>query len=271
MLQGDIGTGCDGATDQKKRRRRDIRRYIDIAGRQTSPTLQTAFRAIPVERIAESLQHPFGMVPGGSGLGDTGLSLGIEPRQQYTGFDLGTGHRQTIVDSLESIPGTDHQRCRTTLPGIDPGTHFGQRIGDPFHGATGKGTVTGQGHLETLSRQQTGEQTHGGAGIAQVEGRIGGLETMHADAVDHHLARIRARYLNSHLTKRLKCRQTVFPLEKTLDPGDTFCQRAQHDRTVGDGFITGHPQRTRELTPRLYMKFEIRIAQRCSPSMADFR
>src|SRR5690606_40747403 len=57
-----------------------------------------------------------------------------------------------------------------------------------------------------------------------------------------HATLIRAFDYHAHITERLDGGQRVFALEKAFDLCGSLGQRAEHDRTVGNGFVAWHTQ-----------------------------
>ena len=190
--------------------------------------------------IAEAGQHALGVVAGGRRLAHAGLAFGIEPGEQQARLHLGAGHGHVVGDALELLAAVDLQRRAAALGGVDPGAHQPQRVGHATHGALGQRGVADQFGIEGLARQQAGEQTHGGTGIAHVERPGRRLEPVHADAVHGNAPLVRPFDGHAHLAKRLQGGEAVLPFQKALHFGHAFGQGAQHDRAMGDRLVARH-------------------------------
>ena len=68
---------------------------------------------------------------------------------------------------------------------VDGGVAFGERelrahgfkgLANALHGTAGKGCVANQREAALLRREQAGDHAHGGAGVAAVEGVVGGRD-----------------------------------------------------------------------------------------------
>ncbi|MNQ90537.1 hypothetical protein D3C85_1058810 [compost metagenome] len=78
------------------------------------------------------------MITGRRRLSDSGLALGVQTCQQQAGLDLGTGHRQGIIDTLECLTAANFQWWTPLLGGFDDCAHFPQRVGNPVHRPLGQ-------------------------------------------------------------------------------------------------------------------------------------
>ncbi len=118
-----------------------------------------------------------------------GFALRVQAGQQYRRLDLGTGHRQFVIDAVQGLAAMDVQRRRAIVLGVDARPHLRQRAGNPAHRALGQRFIANQGGIKGLRRQQTGEQAHAGAGVAAVQYRLRCLQAIHAHAMDDALRR----------------------------------------------------------------------------------
>jgi hypothetical protein len=65
---------------------------------------------------------------------------------------------------------------------------------------------------------------------------------MQSDAMNRDLTLFWTVNTDPHGAKGVKSRQAVLALQKTGDRGDAFGQGAEHDRTVGNGFVARDAQ-----------------------------
>ena len=239
VLQHQLGAFSDAGSDQEERRRGNICRHFDARGGQLVPGLDTDGTAFDAHRVAEAAQHALGVVTGRRRLGHRGAASGVQASQQQAGFNLGTGHRHVVGHAGQALTTFDGQRRTTFRTGLDDRTHFTQRLGHAIHRAFGQRSITGQRGVERLRSQQAGEQAHGGAGVTHVQRAGRRFQAMQADAMDGHAAVVRAFDDHAHVAECLQRGQGIFAFEEAFDLGSAFSQRAQHDRTVRNGFVTG--------------------------------
>ena len=80
---------------------------IAQARSRTAPLEQADHAVVIAHRVAKSTQHPLGVIPGRRRLGHRGAPLGCTGRPAgQTGFDLGTGHGQVVVDTPKRLTAT---------------------------------------------------------------------------------------------------------------------------------------------------------------------
>ena len=65
---------------------------------------------------------------------------------------------------------------------------------------------------------------------------------MQPHSVNRHLAVMGAFNHHPHVAECLQGRQGILPFQEAFYLGHPFCQRTEHDGTVGHGFIAGHAQ-----------------------------
>ena len=142
------------------------------------------------------------------------------------------------------------QRRCARLAGIDARAHCCQWFGHPFHRPLAERGITGQGAVESLGRQQSGQQPHGGARIAQVQGFCRRLEAMQADTVNHDLALRGSIDIHPHGPERIQGGQVIGAFQKAGDVGGTFGQRPEHDTAMGNRLVAGYTYRTIQTAAR---------------------
>ena len=126
----------------------------------------------------------------------------------------------------------DGERRRTSRCHDDVRPHTGQRLDHPFHRPSRQRGITGQQAVECLSSQQAGHQTHGCAGVPQVERLCRSCETPQTDTLDANPSLVGTFDLDPHRLESRERRQAVLTLQETGDIGDIAGQRTQHDRAV---------------------------------------
>ena len=157
MLQHQIGIRRDRGANQEKRRRGDIGRYIDRACLEATTALDTAREPRAGHGPAEASEHAFRVVAALCGLLHAGSAIGVQPGEQDRGFHLRAGHRRHVFNAVQGLPAVDHERRRAALRGLDQRTHTAERLGHTAHRPPGERCVAGQGGVEGLCGQQTGQ------------------------------------------------------------------------------------------------------------------
>jgi hypothetical protein len=113
---------------------------------------------------------------------DKCLPVGVQPGQQDRRLHLRAGDGEVMVGAAQllSAHGDWWQPGRR---GADVGSHAPQGLGDPGHGAAAQRRVADKGGLDTRdARQQPGQESHRGAGVAAVELRLRRSEATKSDA-----------------------------------------------------------------------------------------
>ena len=117
-----LGTRNDQARDQGKGGRRRVARHDDRRGRHFGKTFDgdpdpAALFGLCRDRRPEVAQHPLGVIAGRLALDHGGGPRRVEPGEQYRGFDLGRGYRQTIDDRDRIDGAADCERQADRLRG----------------------------------------------------------------------------------------------------------------------------------------------------------
>ena len=86
MLEHDLRARRNAGRDHEEGRRGDIRRHLDMGATQLVPRLDDRGASFDRYRVAETAQHPLGVITSRCRLGDGGLVGGIQPGQQQTGI-----------------------------------------------------------------------------------------------------------------------------------------------------------------------------------------
>ena len=127
-----------------------------------------------LDRHAEGAEHPLRMIPRNARFPHTGAAAA--PR------DPPAGARTSPVRSdFETVVAAAASGRPVTVIGGRPdrspdvGAHASQGLGDPLHGPLHQRSVADQRGLERLTRQESGEQSHRRARIAEVERAGGGV------------------------------------------------------------------------------------------------
>ena len=159
-----IRTRRDARAHQEESRRGNVTGDFHRSGTQTTGAFDTDGIALSLHGVAEGRQHALGMVPTWRRLVDAGDAIGIQAGQQQAGFHLGAGHRHFIVDGAQApVPTVNGERRGSTLAGFDASAHGGERRDDARHGPACQRRIAAQGHVEILTRENSRQQSHGGA------------------------------------------------------------------------------------------------------------
>ena len=135
------------------------------------------------------------------------------------------------------MPTPDFQRRPPALRSVNHRPHCSQRICHTPHGTLGQAFVAGEFGIKRLRRQQAREQAHGSTGIAQIQGAARRLEAVNTDAVNADKPRVRPFNGHAHVAERLQGRQAILAFKEAFHFCDTVGERAQHDGSVGNGFV----------------------------------
>ena len=142
----------------------------------------------------------------------------------------------------------------STLAGFDVGAHGGERRDDARHGPACQGCIAAQGHVEVLTRENSRQQTHGGARIAQIQALRGRAQTAQAHPRDHEPAVAGPVDGYAHGAKSRRRRQRVLALEKSAYLGVTLGDGGEYDRSMGHGLIPGHGDGAAQAPTRINRK-----------------
>ena len=120
------------------------------------------------------------------------------------------------------------------------GAHHGKGVHNTLHGPLTDGFVTCESYVKFLGAEDSGYETCGSAAVSAVQDFPGCFQPVQSVAVDQHLSAL-IFYINAHLLKTCNGRQAVRSLEEIVYLRKPFCNGAEHDGPVGDGFISGDP------------------------------
>ena len=207
---------------------------------QPPATLQLRERSLAAQRIPEAREHALGVIAGRRGFDHPRGALRVESSQQQRRFHLRAGHGHAVFDALQRGSAMDLEWGLTTGGGIDLRAHQPQRLRHARHRAARERGVSHQSRGKRLAGQQTCEQPHRRARIAQIEITRRRLQSVQAHAVHRHAPGRWTVDAHAHRTERSQSGEAVLTLEKTLDLGHTLGDRAQHDRAMRDGFVACH-------------------------------
>ena len=161
-----------GSSSNEEYRGGQIAGHVKGPGLQLGGATPAALNANGVadflDGCAKFFQRQFGMVARESTLGDRGHAFGEESRQQHGGFYLGAGHRHFVVDLVQARA-ANLERGEIVFARANVRAHLSQRRHHAPHRALLERRVAGQLRGECLTRQDSGEQAHRGAGIPRIQ------------------------------------------------------------------------------------------------------
>ncbi|MGY4366943.1 hypothetical protein ACVW1A_003008 [Bradyrhizobium sp. LB1.3] len=191
---------------------------------------------------AKVLQHQLGMVAAGLGLDDRGGARRGQAREQHGGFDLGRGDRGLVGDRQRIARALDGQRQTAALAtGGDLRAHLFQWVQDPAHGPAAQRGIAVEHRRDRAAGDGAHDQPAAGAGVAEIQRRLGLGEARNTHAV-HRPGEI--TYALDPSAERFHgfCGvEDVLALEEARDPGLSNRERAQDEGTVGDRLVPRHP------------------------------
>ena len=144
---------------------------------------------------------------------------------------------------------TDLHR-RASLVRVDARAHHLQRHRDALHRPAHQRLIADQRGIEALRREQPHHQAHRRAGIAHVERRRRGCETVHARAVQQHLGGCRALDAHAERPQRARRGEAVLAVEEAADVRVARGERAEHQRAVRDRLVARHGERAGDAAAR---------------------
>src|SRR5690606_31236572 len=100
-----------------------------------------------------------------------------------------------------------------------------------------------EGRLHVVSADQPHGEARAGAGIAEVEGRLGLEQATIADAVYNPLAALLLD-TRAHRLHRLAGAHDILALEQAGDAGFAGSQAAEHEGAVRNRLVAGHARDT---------------------------
>ena len=157
-------------------------------------------------------------------------------RADFT-WALATGDTYSMPERVRA----DYGQRSTVASGTaeDRRPHPAQRLEHPLHRAVAQVTVAGENGKEPLPGQKAGHQSHRGAGVAAIQD-VGGLrQTVQAFSFDGERFSVVLNG-NPHGTERVQGGEVVLSPQETPHRGDAAGDGAEHDGTVGDGFVSRH-------------------------------
>src|SRR5258708_8261423 len=90
---------------------------------------------------AKGLQREFTVITSLNWLLDSGCSIGIKAREKQRRLHLSAGHRQSVVNRLQT-PSGHAQRRTSAIGSFDFRAHHFERLNDPCHRTAGERLVS---------------------------------------------------------------------------------------------------------------------------------
>src|SRR5256885_1879339 len=112
-----------------------------------------------------------------------------------------------------------------------------------FHRPAHERLVADERRVESLRRQQAHHQAHGGAGIAQVEGRARRCEAACSDSAHQHLRLPRPLDVHPEFLQRPRRGEAILAGEEATDVRVALGERTEHERAVRDRLVARHRER----------------------------
>ena len=187
-------------------------------------------------------QHLLGMGPRGDGLAHRGRSGGREPGQEDGRLDLGARHLGGPVDPVQGATVDAQRRQAARARSLDERSHEAERLGHPVHGTERERCVAHQLGLPCQPGHQPGQQPHGGARVAAVDGP-GRRPQPAAPTVQDHGAVGAALDPDAHRLHRRHGGGDIGPVGEPVDHRGPFGQCGQEHRAVRDRLLAGRAHR----------------------------
>jgi hypothetical protein len=179
------------------------------------------------------------MVARGAGFLHTRAALGEEAGQQQSGLDLRARHVEHVLAAGQPASTVNgDRRAPVTRPDIR--AHAPQRLSHPLHGSPHEGRIADEHGVERLAGEDAGQQSHRGAGIAEVERPGRRAQSAHADATHQEMPGTGALAAHAHCRQCCKRRDAIAAFEKAVNLGRPLRNRPEHCGTMRDRLVAGH-------------------------------
>ena len=116
-------------------------------------------------------------------------------------------------------------------------SHHGQRFDDPSHRTALDRSVTGESACKILSCKNTGNQTGSCTAVAGIQYFRRSRKTMQSFSVNQDFLSV-IFYLNAQFAETGNSGKAVGSLQKIGNSCSPFCKCTEHDRTMGNRFIS---------------------------------
>lgn len=121
------------------------------------------------------------------------------------------------------------------------GAHGPERFYDPFHGPSVHGRVAGKNTGKGLGREDAGNDPGGGPAVAGIQPDfvLFGRKAPHAPSGHFDTAAVFGKDdIHAKSPEAVDGGKAVGPVRKTFYISSAPCQGAEHDSSVGDGFVS---------------------------------
>ena len=180
-------------------------------------------------------------------LDDRGRAVSRQPSEQDAALHLGAGHRQAVLDPPETSPVDGQWSQAGAVSARHPGSHEGQGLQDPVHGAAPDRGVAVQHRPEGQPGQQPGQQPDPGPGVANVQRAVCRFE---GPSPDPKSARPIFGDRGAQSLHDPAGAGHVVAVAEAPDSGRTFGQASQHQHPVRNRLVARHPDPTDQRTTR---------------------
>ena len=149
----------------------------------------------------------------------------------------------------------NHKRSASvSLLACDVCSHEGKRSNDPVHGTGTDRVVSVKSGRKILTCQDSGDQSGGGSAVTYIKNFCWGDQSVETFS-PHKDFLFGVFNFNSHFAEAGNCRKAVGAFQKVRDFCGSFCESAEHDCPVGNGFISGNSK----CSPKTCLFFDFHI------------
>lgn len=242
-VEADVGQGDGtlregGSGDQPEGSGGEIAGDIYVFGMETVLAEDGGLKSGFLDGAVKVLEHPLGVVSGRAGLDHGGLAFRLKSSEENAGFELGAGDWGLVGDGGEGGSMHGERRAEIGPFALDFGTHLSQGLDDPLHGTRRERGVAVEMGAERLPSDQSGQKSHGGPGVAAING-FAGREEGPVAAGDFQRGFIETLDLRPKSLHGAKGTEAVFTGQEIGHAGGAGGESGEHDGAVGDAFIAG--------------------------------
>ncbi len=175
------------------------------------------------------------MVPAERGLAHGRDALSLEPGQQQGGLHL-CGRHVNVPGDPRKASTPDRHGKKSVPAGEERRAHLLQGLNHPGHGSHDQGMVAGHGRDSFYPGADAAQKPRGGARVARVDHRCGLAETS-----AYHTPGV-SSFLDSRAQgfERPSRASHVERFQRAANDRGALRQRAEHERPVRYGLVSGH-------------------------------
>ena len=243
----DLGAGDQGGGGNEIGRGGDVTGDVNPAGFKLRACLRARVPSVflfeGVDFRSEGAQHPLGVISREGRLNDFRDAFRVEAGAENGRFHLRGSYGTVVGDPVKVSALDPERRAVISVYALNVSAHLGEGLHDPAHGSCRYGRVAADHGSERLGSQDSGDDPGGRPAVSgikadRVRSRAQPSQTPAADCNLSFL--LIDGDLHAQPAETVYRREAVRAGEESGDLRSSFCDGAQHDGPVGDGFVPGH-------------------------------